>query len=266
VVVRFQVDPDFYDHPKSIGMSDAAVALWTRAGSYSAAKLTDGFIAEHVLVTLSRTPEEAADELVRRGLWRRVKGGWRFHQWEQRNLTKARIEEDRAADRDRKKRVRAAARSGSGQPPVNSVDNSRSGTAPQVNRPNVRTESGRTPDGIQAESARIPGSSVSVSVSESVSGSGRGSAPPEPAGSNPDTTLPPPRCPDHTTDPNPPPCGRCAEARKTRERWNAETETERQRRLAEAPRCRRHRGQLAATCGPCRSERLAAGLAERTDR
>lgn len=76
--VRFQVDPDFYDHPKTYGMSDAAVALWTRAGSYSAAKLTDGFIAEHVLALLSQTPQEAADELRRRGLWSRVKGGYRF--------------------------------------------------------------------------------------------------------------------------------------------------------------------------------------------
>jgi hypothetical protein len=27
--IRFQVDPDFYDHPKTIGMSDAATALWS---------------------------------------------------------------------------------------------------------------------------------------------------------------------------------------------------------------------------------------------
>jgi hypothetical protein len=85
--IRFQVDPDFYDHPKAIGMSDAATALWVRAGSYSAAKTTDGFVAESVLALLSQTPAEAARELVRRGLWSRVKGGYRFHQWEARNLT-----------------------------------------------------------------------------------------------------------------------------------------------------------------------------------
>ena len=67
MVVRFQVDPDFYDHPKSIGLSDAATALWVRAGSYSAAKLLDGFIAEHVLSTLSRSPEEASAEPLRSG-------------------------------------------------------------------------------------------------------------------------------------------------------------------------------------------------------
>lgn len=76
--IRFQVDPDFYDHPKTIGMSDSATALWVRAGSYSAAKLTDGFIAEHVLSTLTKSPEEASAELVARELWRRGRG-FRFH-------------------------------------------------------------------------------------------------------------------------------------------------------------------------------------------
>lgn len=75
--VRFQVDGDFYDHPKSIGLTDAAVALWTRAGSYSAAKRTKGFIPAHVLTILTQTPE-AARELVSAGLWKRVKGGYRF--------------------------------------------------------------------------------------------------------------------------------------------------------------------------------------------
>lgn len=110
--VRFQVDGDFYDHPKSIGLSDAAVALWTRAGSYSAAKLTDGFIVEHVLVLLSRTPEEAAEELVARGLWKRTKGGFRFHEWDHRNLTKERVELERAEARIRKRNQRRRDREG----------------------------------------------------------------------------------------------------------------------------------------------------------
>lgn len=108
--VRFQVDGDFYDHPKSLGLSDAAVALWTRAGSYSAAKLTDGFIVEHVLVLLSRTPQEAAEELVARGLWQRTKGGFRFHQWDHRNLTKERVELERAEARLRKREQRKRTR------------------------------------------------------------------------------------------------------------------------------------------------------------
>lgn len=76
--VRFQVDPDFYDHPKTAGMSDAAFSLWVRAGSFSAAKLTDGFIAETVLVHTLRSDTQVADELVERGLWRRRRGGYMF--------------------------------------------------------------------------------------------------------------------------------------------------------------------------------------------
>lgn len=106
VPIRFQVDPDFYDHPKSIGMSDSATALWVRAGSYSAAKLTDGFIAEHVVRTLSTAPAEAASELVERGLWRRTKGGFRFHQWAQRNLKKEDVENFREQNRNRQKKHR----------------------------------------------------------------------------------------------------------------------------------------------------------------
>ena len=156
--VRFQVDPDFYDHPKSIGLSDAATALWVRAGSYSVAKLSDGFIAEHVLSTLSRTPHEAAEELRGRGLWHKVRGGYRFHEWDRRNLTRERVEEDRKHDRDRKRRGRGAVRSGSTQNPE-----------AQVSGEIVRPESAQTPNGNHPESEGNPGVSVSVSVSESVS-------------------------------------------------------------------------------------------------
>lgn len=76
--VRFQVDGDFYDHPKTIGMSDGAVALWTRAGSYSASQFTDGFIPDAMLDRLSPTPEGAIHELLRRGLWKRSRGGYSF--------------------------------------------------------------------------------------------------------------------------------------------------------------------------------------------
>lgn len=163
--IRFQVDGDFYDHPKSIGMSDAAVALWTRAGSYSAAKLLDGFIAEHVLSTLSRTPDEAAAELVARGLWRRVRGGFQFHQWDHRNLTKAQIEAEREYERNRKRAQRSA-----GKPQVNGHP------VPPGLHPGI-------PNMSHPDSASCPDDSVSVSmsVSKSVSGPGTGRQPSPPA-------------------------------------------------------------------------------------
>lgn len=211
--IRFQVDADFYDHPKSIGLSDAATALWVRAGSYSAAKLLDGFIAEHVISTLSQAPEDASAELVARGLWRRTRGGFRFHQWDQRNLTRARVEADREADRKRKRKGReTAGQNGSEQVNGNIV------------RPESMPDSDRSPPGFQPLS-------VSVSVSESVSGSGHE---PPPVGDGP-VSAPPDRCSDHLGDPDPPWCGRCAATRRALEAWQrAQLRLDAERRSAEA--------------------------------
>jgi hypothetical protein len=65
---------------------------------------------------------------------------------------------------------------------------------------------------------------------------------------------PPGRCPEHLTEPTPPPCGPCRDARQVRTKWEAE----RADRLAAAPQCRWHRGQPADNCGLCRSEKLGA--------
>jgi len=69
---------------------------------------------------------------------------------------------------------------------------------------------------------------------------------------------PPSKCEKHINDPDPPRCGGCADARKARNHW----EMERARRVGDAPKCRKHRGQLAANCAPCRSERIEAGSEE----
>ncbi len=232
--IRFQVDPDFYDHPKTIGMSDGATALWVRAGSYSAAKLTDGFVAEHVLSLLSRCPAEASSELVERGLWRRVKGGYRFHQWSPRNLTRARVESDKQSDRQRKQLVRQ-----------NGRQNGNAQVGGHFVHPDGGPDSERSPPGIQPVS-------VSVSVSESVSGSGLRSDSASTALAVVDEE-PPLKCDKHIRTRNPPSCGDCADARRTRSRWEAE----RNRRIAALPQCRIHRGQPAENCGPCRSEELS---------
>lgn len=240
--IRFQVDPDFYDHPKSIGMSDAATALWVRAGSYSAAKLLDGFIAEHVLPTLSRTPDAAAAELVARGLWKRVKGGYRFHQYEERNLTKARVQSDREHERDRKARQRAGSKTHP-QKPVDEPPDPESSQSSPTNVP-----PGHPPDN-QWDSGRIPGgvSGVSVSVSGSMSVSGSGHAA---SGEQ----EPPAKCEDHQHLSRPPNCGYCADARKANEAWHANKRD----RIATAAKCDRHTGELAHNCRACASEQKAA--------
>lgn len=207
--IRFQVDPDFYDHPKVTGMSDAAFALWVRAGSYSAAKLTDGFVSDNVLAHTLRYERPVADELVERGLWRRARGGWRFHQWENRNLIKERIEADLKNDRERKR----AARNKGGDATDPMVQNG----SEQVSVPNVRPDSDRTPGGLRPDSTVIPDRSVSVSLSVSPSSSVGGG---RPVGRRAPAQRPPERCPMHTDDPDPPNCGKCADQRRSVEAWD----------------------------------------------
>ncbi len=64
---------------------------------------------------------------------------------------------------------------------------------------------------------------------------------------------PPSKCDKHLTTPNPPDCGACGNARRAHSRWEAE----RNRRIAAAPKCRVHRGQLADNCALCRAEELS---------
>lgn len=80
-MVWFKVDDSFWSHPKTIELSDAAVALWARAGSYSAHHSTDGHISAGTL-RLVGGAREAADELVQAGLWTVVDDRtWEYHDW-----------------------------------------------------------------------------------------------------------------------------------------------------------------------------------------
>lgn len=97
----FKVDDRFHSHPKTTATSLAALGLWAVAGAWSGDHLTDGFVPDQVVSVLSRGTNELADELVATGLWRRTKGGYRFHQWHidgdgtRRNPTKKDVEEER---------------------------------------------------------------------------------------------------------------------------------------------------------------------------
>lgn len=77
----FKVDDSFYDHPKVFDAPDCAVALWTRAGTWSARNLTDGFVPAGMPARLCDDHDTAVRELLQRGLWSRSKGGYQFHGW-----------------------------------------------------------------------------------------------------------------------------------------------------------------------------------------
>jgi hypothetical protein len=80
-VTWFKVDDSYYDHPKVFDAPDCAVALWTRAGAWAARNLTDGFVPSGMPARLCDDPDTAVKELVRRGLWTRTSGGYKFHDW-----------------------------------------------------------------------------------------------------------------------------------------------------------------------------------------
>lgn len=84
-----------------------ALALWLRAGCWASDNLTDGFVPKDVIPMFS-VPDwpDVARELVSRGMWRPVPGGYQFHDWEDWNPTKADVERRRRVDRERQQRHR----------------------------------------------------------------------------------------------------------------------------------------------------------------
>ena len=99
----FKVDDRFWSHPKVLQCSDSAIALWIKAGSYCAEHLTDGFVADSARNLLGFQNTSAADELVSAKLWKKISGGYQFHNWEEFQPSSKAVKEKRAADRQRKK-------------------------------------------------------------------------------------------------------------------------------------------------------------------
>lgn len=101
----FKVDDNLAFHHKVVAAGNPAIGLWARAGSLCAQQLTDGFIPDHMIVAMG-TPAQAK-KLVQVGLWDRVRGGYKFHGWDERQPSKASVEAERAAAQERMKAYRA---------------------------------------------------------------------------------------------------------------------------------------------------------------
>lgn len=85
----FKVDDSFHSHPKVLATSPAALGLWVVAGAWSSANLTEGFVPDRALPRLIPDSGPLARELVSNGLWRRERGGYRFHDWIAYNPTRS---------------------------------------------------------------------------------------------------------------------------------------------------------------------------------
>jgi len=108
-MVWFKIDDGFWSHPKVLELSDGAVALWTRAGSYCAGHLTDGEVKKSTLRVLA-ADHDAAVELVLAGLWDETANGWHFHDWAEYQPTREEVMKERAAATERKRVSRERSR------------------------------------------------------------------------------------------------------------------------------------------------------------
>ncbi|MET0884930.1 MAG: hypothetical protein ABWX92_00645 [Mycetocola sp.] len=104
-MVWFKVDDNLAFHAKAVSAGNPAMGLWVRAGSWAAQQVTDGFIPHHIVSVLGTAGQ--ARTLVKVRLWELEEGGYRFHAWTERQPSKADVEAERAAARDRMRAARA---------------------------------------------------------------------------------------------------------------------------------------------------------------
>ena len=93
--------------PKWRRASKGAKALWTTANSWCIdQEASDGVVPSDMLRLLGGTKLEA-NTLTSVGLWDEIDGGWRFHDWAERQRTKDEVDRDRESARERQRRSRA---------------------------------------------------------------------------------------------------------------------------------------------------------------
>jgi hypothetical protein len=109
----FKVDDSFHSHPKVLAAEPAALGLWVVAGAWCSANLTDGFVPDHVLPRLLPDAAQLAEKLATCRLWRRAKGGYRFHDWSDYNPSSDEVNKEREAARQRMRELRANRRANS---------------------------------------------------------------------------------------------------------------------------------------------------------
>lgn len=115
----FKVDDRFWSHPVTSELSDAATALWIRAGSWSAMHLTDGIIPKSKL-RIFGSRKRAADELVQAGLWVEHDDTYEVTNWSKYQPMKDDVEAKREATRERVNSYRSQ-KSATSQPEASHV-------------------------------------------------------------------------------------------------------------------------------------------------
>lgn len=165
----FKVDEGFHSHNKVrkvIAECPAALGLWVVAGSWSSANLTDGFVPDNELPWLFTDWEPLAQMLVTARLWRRVKGGYSFHEWHRdersntvRNPTSEQVRLEREAARKRMQEVRRRQKNGvppNVPPNVQRTKGERASTRPEVLNRTSRRGGAASPPPASPTSTELP--------------------------------------------------------------------------------------------------------------
>lgn len=105
-MVDFRVDDGFPNHPKTLGMTHEAMGVWMCMGCWCARYLTDGYIPDDA-VRLITTKQRIILNLAARQLITRLGDGWQMVDWLDYQRSKAEVERERTATRDRVARWRA---------------------------------------------------------------------------------------------------------------------------------------------------------------
>lgn len=93
------------DGMKMLAVNPAALAYYVAAISYASDNMTDGRLDETVVRYVLRVPDDVIDYLVDEGKWEPdADGGWRIHNYDKWQNSRADIEAARARDRERKTR------------------------------------------------------------------------------------------------------------------------------------------------------------------
>lgn len=124
----FNVDLGFYDSDEVLSIPRkiraAAIGVWTLCGSYSANKLTDGYVSAEALRDRGCTPA-IRKAVIASTLWEDVgDGAIRFVKWPKWQRTAAEIKAYRDAEAERKRKAREA-KKGLLQPDVDATSGSR---------------------------------------------------------------------------------------------------------------------------------------------
>lgn len=138
----FKVDDGFAFHPKALAAGNAALGLWVRAGSWCGANLTGGALPRHMIGTLGAQKRDA-NRLVEAGLWCETETGYQFNSWDDYQPTKAQVEAERAAARERQRRHRSKKTNGVSNGVTSTVTNGVSNGTPSRPVP-TRSSSGTT--------------------------------------------------------------------------------------------------------------------------